>query len=346
MVERGFGIEIEQNYGDTTIAKADFDPDWWNQAEDVDFQLNDEPVTRSGSSRMNKRSRAGVLKPQGSTTADADLQQLGWYFRGYLDNYKYTAGTGTVHTHEFWGGEGKELTSFRGIAVFDMLKQYLYGLLIDQLKFEVSNENMTVGAEWIYKTEEAGIIGLDGEDFEMPEELTNEQIFIMFYDVILRLNNRELDGISTAFSFEGNNNHDVDHSIGLGSRAPQKRAQAQKRENALTITTSLTGDTVRSILDAKYGEVGALKPSKCKILQIPLEVEIKHCENLDIGCNIIFPKCTVRVEFNSSGTDVIEATLNLDTLGSGTVRLMDNTEIATDMYVKLVNNQEELVATQ
>jgi hypothetical protein len=44
-----------------------------------------------------------------------------------------------------------------------------------------------------------------------------------------------------------------------------------------------------------------------------------------------------------SGVDAIETTITLDTLGSGTVRLADNkTEVETDMYVKLVNNQEEI----
>ena len=347
MVDRGFGLEIESTYGDM-VAKSDFDPDFWNQAEDVDFNLGDEPVTRSGGSRMNKRARAGIMKPEGSTTADADLQQLAWYFRGYLDNYKYTAGaaSATVHTHEFWGGEGKELTSFRGIAVYDMLKKYLYGLLEDKLSLEVSDEGMSVSADWIYKTEKAGIIGSSGESFTRPDALTNEEIFIMFYDVSLKLNNQALDGVSTSFSFEGNNNHDVDSTIGLGSRYPQKRALAGKRENELSITTTLTADTVRSILNAQYGEVNALEPSSCKLLQLPLEVNVAHCENAQISCKILFPKCTVRVEYNMSGVDIIEATLSLDTLGSGKVTLADNnTEVETDMYVKLVNNQEEITAS-
>ena len=348
MVDRGFGLELESSYGDTTVAKSAFDPDFWNQAEEVEFKLNDEPFTRSGSSRMNKRARAGIMKPTGSTTADADLQQLTWYFRGYLDNYVCTTGAtpATGHTqtyiHEFYGGEGKELPSFRGIAVYDMLKKYLYGLLEDQLKLEVSNEGMSVGAEWIYKTEKAGIIGSSGESFTRPDELTAEQIFIMFYDVSLKLNDSALDGVSTAFSFEGNNNHDVDSTIGLGSRYPQKRALAGKREHTLSITTTLTADTVRSILNAEYGEVNALEPSACKLLQLPLEVDIAHCEDSDLSCKIIFPKCTLRVEYNMSGVDAIEATITLDTLGSGTVELNDETEVETDMYVKLVNYQEEL----
>ena len=345
MVDRGFGLELEQTYGDTTVSKSAFDPNFWNQAEEVEFKLNDEPITKSGGSRMNKRARAGIMKPTGSTSADADLQQLTWYFRGYLDNYVYTAGNGDVHTHEFYGGEGKELQSFRGIAVYDMLKKYLYGLLCDGMSLEVSDESMTVGADWIYKTEKAGIIGTGGETFTRPDELTAEQIFIMFYDVSLKLNNLPLDGVSTAFSFEGNNNHDVDSSIGLGSRYPQKRAVAGKRENEVSITTTLTSDTVRSILNAQYGEVGALEPSSCKLLQLPLEVNIAHCEDTDINCKIVFPRCTVNVEYSMSGTDAVEVTMTLESLGSAKVALASGTEVETDMYVKLMNYQEELTAS-
>ena len=348
-MDRGFGLELESTYGDTTVSKSSFDPNFWNQADDVDFKLNDDPITRSGGSRMNKRARAGIMKPTGSTSADADLQQLTWYFRGFLDNYVCTEGAtpATGHTqtyiHEFYGGEGKELPSFRGIAVFDMLKKYLYGMLEDGLSLEVSDEGMSVAADWIYKTEKAGIIGVSGEDFTRPDALTAEQIFIMFYDVSLKLNNAALDGVSTAFKFEGKNNHDVDSTIGLGSRYPQKRALAGKRENSLEITTTLTSDTVRSILNAQYGEVNALEPTSCKLLQLPLELNIAHCEDSDISCKIVFPKCTVRVEYDMSGVDAIEATLTLDTLGSGTVTLADtSTTVETDMYVKLTNYVEEL----
>lgn len=350
MANRGFGIEVEGTYGSPSVSTANYDPDWWNNANSIDFKLNDDPVVRSGTSRMNKKARAGVMKPSGSTEADADLQQLAWYFAGYLDNYVYTEGetpaTGhnQTNTHEFYGGEGKELTSFRGIAMLDMLKKYLKGMVIDGMKLDVSNEGMTVGADWIYSTESAAI----NEAFTQPDALTNEDIFIMFYDVGLKMGTvgstlSALDGVSTAFSFEGKNNHNVDSSIGLGSRYPQKRPLAGKRENTLSITTTLTSDTVRKILDAQYGEANATSPSSCKILHTQLEVTIAHCEDADISCTILFPNCTLRAEYSLSGVDAIETTLSLDTLGTGTVELADETtEVATDMYVKLVNNQEKI----
>lgn len=354
MSNRGFGLEIEQNYG-TLVEPEDFDLDFWNEADDVDFKLNDDLVTKSGSSRMNKRSRPGYLKPSGSTSADADLQQLAWYFLGYLDNYKYSAGQNDLHIHEYWGGEGKQLSSFRGLAVYDNLKKYLVGLILDQLKLEVTDEGMSVGGEWLYKTEEARIIGrtYNGvvETFEEPSPLLDEELFIMPYDIEVKLNNKILDGehdgaITNGLTFEGNNNHDLEKTLGINSRAPQIRPPAQKRENNLSINTVLTDDTADTILAAQYGDVNLLKPSLCKIMKVPFEINITHCEKPGLLGHIEFPKCTLRVDFNYSGVDAVEATISLDTLGSGTARLASGTEVETDMYVKLVNNQPELVATQ
>lgn len=341
-LDRGFGIEIEGEYGDTTVTKANFEPDWWSDADSVNFKLNDTPVTKRGVSRMNKKARAGIMKPTGNTKADADLQRLGWYFLGFLDNYIYTAGTSSnPNTHEFYGGEGHELPSFRAVAVYDMLKKYIYGMLIDNLKLECSDDSLTVETDWIYKTEKAGIIGSAGETFTRPEDLDND-LFIMFYDISLKLNGSAIDGVSTSFSFEGKNNHNVDNTIGFGSRAPQVRAIAVDREIDLSLKTTLTSDTVRSILNAEYGEVNALEPSSCKILQVPLEVNVALCENANISLKILFPKCTVKADYDMSGADNIEVTLSLATLGSGTVTLKSGSSVTTDMYVKLVNNQTEL----
>ena len=50
----------------------------------------------------------------------------------------------------------------------------------------------------------------------------------------------------------------------------------------------------------------------------------------------------VVAEFDSSGVDDVEATLNMATLGSEKVTLVDGSEVTTDMYVKLVNNMPEI----
>lgn len=344
---RVFGLEPEAVYGEE-VDKEDFNLLFDHDVDSMDFKLNDEPVTKSFGSRMNQKARAGVIKPTGSIETSANLQILGAYFYGFLDNYKFTAGNNGKNTHEFWGGESKLLKSFRGKSVNDDLIFYLMGLLVDSMKLEVSSEDMTLGADFIYKTELAQI--LDGEnDYDRAEALEDD-LFIMFYDVMLKLNGNDPAGVQTSFTFEGSNNHDVDKTIGFGYRHPQGQAKAGKRENSISIVTTLTQETVRAILDARYGDIDLLEPAKCKILQIPLQLDVELCEYPGLGLTIAFPKCTLLAEFDSSGIDDVEATLNMATLGSDKVELADGTipvdennhPITTDMYVKLINKQPEI----
>ena len=336
---RVFGLEPESVYGEDAD-QEDFNLDFDHDVDSMDFKLNDEPVTKSFGSRMNQKARAGVMKPTGSIETSANLQILGHYFYGFLDNYKFTAGNNGKNTHEFWGGENKLLKSFRGVSVNDELIFYLIGLLVDSMKLECSSEDMTLGADFVYKTEFSDI--LDNEtSYERVEELEDD-LFIMFYDIALKLNNKDPDGIQTSFTFEGSNNHDVDKTIGFGARHPQGQAKANKRENSISIVTTLTKETVRAILDARYGKVNVLEPTKCQILQVPLQVDIALCEYPTLGLTIIFPKCTLLAEFDSSGIDDVEATLNMATLGSADVTLVDGTTKTTDMYVKLVNKMPEI----
>lgn len=350
MEDRGFGVEVEEEYAED-VPIENFDLDWFQRMDTVDFKLNDEPVAKSGGSRMNRRARAGYMKPTGSTQADADLQRLAWYMYAFLGNYKFTEGNNGVNTHEFWGGENKELPSFRGVALYDIWVMYLYGLLCDSLKLEVSDEAMSVSADWVYRTEESDILD-DDESFMTPEELLND-LYIMGYDVKIILgdpNNQEENtddvGVQNSFNFEGNNNHNVDGTIGLGSRGPQRQAHALKRELSMSLATVLTRTNVRHMMAGRYGKVGATKPSACQLLETPLKVEVRLCEYPDLGMDIFFPSCTIQNEFDMSGADDIETTMNLGSLGSNNATMIDDSEVMTDMYVKIINNQSEIGVEQ
>lgn len=349
MDDRGFGVEVEENYGDDTFRTADFELDWFQRMDSVDFKLNDEAVVKSGGSRMNRKARAGIMKPTGSTSADADLQRLAWYFYAFLGNYRFTAVNDERNIHEFWGGENKELPSFRGVALYDMLKMYLYGLLCDSLKLEVSDEAMSVDADWIYKTEKSYILN-EGQEFTTPEELIND-LYIMGYDVKVYLNGQDPDGVQNSFSFEGNNNHNVDGTIGLGSRFPQKKAHALKRDLNMSLSSVLTRDNARSILDGRYGEVDAYKPSACKLLNSSLKVVVAPCEYYNgstpqLYMEMYFPACTITNEFDMSGADDIETTMSLSSLGTEKATMYNNDEIITDIYVKIKNNQPKIEARE
>ena len=93
MTCRVFGLEPEYAYGEEKT-KEQFNLDFDHDVDSMDFKLNDEPVTKSFGSRMNQKSRAGVMKPTGSIETSANLQIIGHYLWALLDQYKFTAGNG------------------------------------------------------------------------------------------------------------------------------------------------------------------------------------------------------------------------------------------------------------
>ena len=339
---RGFGLTTEDSYGDTTVEIDEIDLDWFQKMPEVNFDLGDEAETDDGGSRSDNVSWASAAKPSGSTSAKVDLQRMTWYLFGFLDHYLHTAGSNDLHIHEFWGGENHELPSFVGIAMYDALKIALYGLIVDGLKLEVSDGAMDVNADWLYSNETYDILD-ENEEFEEPEELENSRIPVRFYDVSVFLNGQKPGSTQTSWSMEGNNNHDQDGTVGLGSRFPQEKPQAAKRQIKLSLATTLNRRSYKDIMDARYGKVDASSPDRCRILTVPMELRVVQCENPDQQLIIKFPECTLKSEFDLKGADRVEATLNLQTLGNGEVTLADGTtKVNTDMYVKLINNVPEM----
>lgn len=342
---RGFGVCLEENYG-VLQDMDDVELDWFQKMNEVNFELGDEVQTDDGGSRSDVVSWAGAAKPNGSTSSIVDLQRITWYLRGFLDQYLHTAGENNLHIHEFYGSENHELQSFLGIAVYDDLKILLTGLLIDSLKLEVSDSSMTANIDWIYGTETAEILD-ENEEFNEPEELEDSRIPVRFYDthVYLKDSNGYVKpgSVQTSLNIEGNNNHDQEGTIGLGSRFPQEIAQAGKRGLNLSLGTTLNRRSYREILDARYGEVGAVTPHRCKILTKGMKIDIIQCEHPEQQLIMVFPEATLQAEFDLKGADRVEATLNLQTLGNGEVTLNDGTtKVQTDMYCKLINKVPEL----
>ena len=334
---RVFGIEMEENYGEN-VNVADANPDFHIEANSGNFSLGDDPFLSSGGSRMNQTARAGIMKPTGSNEIDVDLETIGHMFRAFLDQYEYTEGEDEYNTHEFWGGEENILPSWRGIATYDIMEKLLMGLICDGLKLEVSDEKMTASMDWIYKTEKQADI--DPSTFE--KRCIEGTIPVAFYDVGVKFDDKDPDGVFTSFSCEGKNNHNVDATVGLGSRHPQTRAKAQKRELSLSVVTYLTRETLRSIRAGEYGEVDVLEPSSCKVKAVPLELNIALCEDPDRTLKIRFPKSVISVEYEWSESDEIETTINLTPMGTGEAIKADGSTLKTDMYVRLVNTRPEI----
>jgi len=348
---RVFGLKMEKEYGE----EVDWDnyiPDFHQEVDSADFKLNDDPTLTSGGSRSYKNARAGVMKPTGTVEGKVDLQRVGHYFRALLDQYVYTK-DGDTNIHEFYGGEGKDLASFSAIQTYDLFQKQIVGLILDTLKIEVSDEYMTFSNDWIYKDESFDKI--DASEYEKLE--VKSAIPLMFYDVkawlgdevAKVLNGQTLDKentIQNSFSMEVKNNLNVDKTIGLGSRRPQKKANAQLREIALSIVSILDYDTLDTIIAGEYGEVGAVTPTQCKLVKIPLLLDVNICEDATQKLQILFPECILKVEYDLSEVDDIEATISLTALGTGKAKLNDNTEVNTDIYIRLINSMPEITTEE
>lgn len=348
MAIRLFGIKKEKkdSYGKPAVS-----PDWHQQVSKLSASLNAEPVTMTGGSRMIRRARAGAVKPTSSVEGNVDMKRIGHYMYAFLGNYGFTAGSnGGVNTHEFWGGENTSLPSFTLWESFDLMEKTIVGGLLDSLKLEVSEDFMTLAADWIYKDEEMNTISEDTFD----EKTIEGAIPLMFYDVSLELDSEVPPGIVSSFSFEGKNNLNQDKTIGLGSRMPQRKASAQNREISLSFVSTLEKDTLKFIQQAEYGEEGN-SPSECKLYKLPIKLIASICEDRTDRLEIFFPECLFSIEYEASESDEIEVTFNLQAMGTAKAEItatkneetgnkISNQNITTDMYVKLVNNQSQITA--
>ncbi|MDP3013900.1 MAG: carboxypeptidase-like regulatory domain-containing protein, partial [Candidatus Subteraquimicrobiales bacterium] len=171
-----------------------------------------------------------------------------------------------------------------------------------------------------------------------------DDILIAFYDIALELEGSAPPGIVSKFSFDGKNSLNVDKTRGLGSRGPQRKPKAQSRELKIEFESTLEPETIELIEKAEYGEI-ADSPSACKLYRLPLKLTIEFCEDANDSMEVYFPECIFSVEYEASGADEIDVKFNLQTIGSSIVTLLDGTtDVVTDMYVKLINNQPEIKA--
>ncbi|MGN0176640.1 MAG: phage tail tube protein [Methanobrevibacter sp.] len=337
MVLRVFGLKEETNYGED-IPTEGITPDWHKKVSKGSFKLNDEAITFGDGSRMNQFARPGGAKPTGSIEGKVDLKRIGHTLKAFLDQYAFTpAEEGGANVHEFWGSESSDLHSFQGVCTFDEFEKRIKGLLLDSLKLEVSDEAMTMSEEWVYQNQE--IQKIDQATYDVRE--VEGAIPIMFYDVLVELDGNTPPGVCSNFTFEGKNNINQDNVSGLGSRFPQAKPQAQKRELTQSIVSTLRSSTLDFIKKAEHGD-NTDTPSNCLVSKLSIKLIISICENTNERLEMFFPDCLVNVEYEASESDEIETTFNLSSLGSGEATKNDGTKVTTDMYCKLITDVGEI----
>lgn len=333
MANRVLGLKEEEVYG---VASATA-PDWHQEIEKAKALLNSEPMTYSGGSRSIKKAKAGAINPEASYDMKADLKMIGHYFKAFLGNYRYTGGGAGPNIHEFWGGENSVLPSFTGWSTFDIFMKQLFGMVCESLKLDVSDEFMDGSVEWKYKTEQK----ISEVPDPVDQKLIPDNPLIAFYDIKLELDSAAPPGVVSTFSLEGKNNLNVDKIRGIGSRAPQIKPKAQRREISISLESTLVAETIDLIEKAEYGAAGN-EPSPCQLYKLPLKIIIDFCEDSTDKMTVFIPDCIFSVDYEASGADEIDVKFELQTLATKKVKLADETEEITDIYVKLENDQPQI----
>lgn len=333
---RVLGLKEEQVYGTSSHTT----PDWHQEVSKAQANLNSEPIIYTGGSRMIRKTKAGALKPEASYEMMVDLKRIGHYFKAALGNYKFTAGATApagqppnLNTHDFWGGESAILPSFTGWSTFDIFTKQLRGMVCESLQLEVEDETMKGSSEWKYQTET--------KSNTVPSNLIMPQndALIAFYEVTMQIDNATTPGIVTTLNFEISNNLEDDKTRGLGARGPQIQPKAQVREIELEFESTMVSGLLPLIERAEYGAAGT-SPTACSIGNAPLRIKTNLCPPLNDTLEILFPKCTLFVEYETSEADPIDVKFTLKTVGTNKATFTNpNHNVMTDIFVRLRNDQ-------
>lgn len=342
----GLGLESAYGSGGDTV-------DFHQGVNKANFGVNQDTLSYSYASRMTKGARGGYIKPKGSSTTNVDLQRIQHYLYALLGNYKYTAGTTAlkdsnnrnVNIHEFWGDDTNLLPSLWGTLTYDLNEKTMKGLLLDEYKLTAKDDYATDEATWIYMDESN--ITIDANTYVEKDIIGT--IPTAGYDYKIKFDgDYNKIGIVSEMELTVKNNHNVDGTIGLGSRKPQKKAVAQNRDIELSLTTTLDSSVYKYIIASEYGVLPTdpsqrQTPSACQLYELPCEISISACEDPNTSLRLVFPACLFSVDEDISGSDEIEVKLTLNTLGTNQVTLNDGTtKYTSDFYAILKNGQTDI----
>lgn len=146
------GVRVIGLAEETTWGVAQINPDWHQETESGDANLNTEPVEDESGSRMTTVTRAGKIEPTANAEGKLDFKRIGHYLKAFLGNYVFTEGAGDTNTHEFYGGENANVPSFTGWWTFDVIEKVLVGAILETFKFEIKEDFIKTSSEWKYKS--------------------------------------------------------------------------------------------------------------------------------------------------------------------------------------------------
>jgi hypothetical protein len=326
------GLCEEATFAETPAPDAMFYID--EMAASLDAAQDSQIFYEGGRGRGINFSRPGYYKCGGDIEYAFDIRSIGFFLKWMLGGYAFTAGT--LNRHELYGQDDSSLPSFCARLGKDRLdddqnfEHGFMGCVIDSMEISVEADwtlcKMGIKAAKDFRADiksNVEVSGLSAVEFPM-----------VFHEVKVYRNNAEISANVKKLNLKIENNVNVDGGRSLGYRyARRLRAQARN----ITIG-----------LDYFYEDIDVLKllwgddegPSDSGPTEFPLVLTFAYVGGGQM--DIIFPRFVhEKVPIQTSKRDEVNITAEGRAL-MDTVELNDESEVRTDIFVTLQNEQDDM----
>lgn len=226
---RYFGFAKETTYGtkNTTaemylnVGKCTLDP-----PDDPTIEV---PTVEETPSEV----KAGLYSPSGDVELALDIHSILPILYFTFGQYKYTAGTGSTHTHEIWAGGCRKLPSFtalvgKGDCDEEGFEHQFMGCVISKLSIALSDGLATATASIQAQKDAAETIQ---SDVDMEDICP-----IAFHEASTTLGSTDITADTKSFTFDFDNGVNASDGQAFGSMFPYKLRSSGKTP---TVSTEL-----------------------------------------------------------------------------------------------------------
>jgi hypothetical protein len=329
-IRRYCGIAEEVTYGQTPAPAAAVHLDITGSTLDPPADTN---IIYDGGARRSARIyRPGFYAPAGNVVYGADIRTVGWFLKWVLGNYLFTTngGTGTLNLHEFYGSHDTILPSFCARVGKDIFEHVFSGCILNSLEINVGDALCMLTADIVAQKDSKAAL-------EEGELLFPDEYPLAFHEVTAYLIGTPDTNISAKvkeLTLSINNNASADQGRHVGNRHPA-RIPANDRETTLTMEM-FHEDT--AMLERLWG--ASTGPAAAGSTEYGIKLVIDSGEYGSL--TITLPKVVnTHSQQQPSGRSEMGLSVPVRALMDN-VTLSDASEVETEIFAELENNQDDM----
>lgn len=294
----------------------------------LDSPQNYEIIVPGGMGRMSRRKRKGFYSSGGGIEYPVDINSIGYLMRGVLDKYQFTAAEApaTINTHEFYGGNENELTSWTYRVGKDVHEHIFAGCSTNSLTLSVSDGLASASLDIFGGPDDTDTLK-SYSDFssKLPTGYP-----MAFYDVSATVNSVDSSAICRSVQLAINNNLGRDSGRCIGSCYPSTFKAGDRLVEA-TLEMQFNDLTHQTLF---WGDAGG--PAADGSTPFPLVIEMAGGSNQKITFSM--PNCMMTsAPQQPRGRDILYQTITVRALLEEDVALKDLSTVDTDILVTLEN---------